>query len=91
MPHTGGRQTRSGVCGRHDSTDDDRGPACWFRSSTRRRHVERSVAAILGQRFDGELEVLLIDGGSDDRTPEIIERLAGEDRRVRVAVQPRIA
>ena len=36
------------------------------------------------QRYPGRLELLFIDGGSQDRTPEILARLAGEDPRVRV-------
>jgi succinoglycan biosynthesis protein ExoA len=50
--------------------------------------IERSVAAILEQRFDREFEVLVIDGGSDDRTPEILDRLARENPRVRVLANP---
>jgi succinoglycan biosynthesis protein ExoA len=51
-------------------------------------HIERSVAAILAQRFDRGLEVLVLDGSSDDRTPEILERFAREDARVRVLSNP---
>jgi glycosyltransferase involved in cell wall biosynthesis len=50
--------------------------------------IERSVGAILEQRFDREFEVLVIDGGSEDRTPEILERLAREDPRVRILANP---
>ncbi len=51
-------------------------------------HIEKSVAAILGQRFGGSLEVLVIDGGSEDATPEILERIAGADSRIRILANP---
>ena len=50
--------------------------------------IERSVGAILEQRFDLPFEVLVIDGGSEDRTPEILERLAGEHPQVKVLANP---
>ena len=50
--------------------------------------IERSVGAILEQRFDRDFEVLVIDGGSEDRTLEIVKRLASEDPRVRVLSNP---
>src|ERR1700733_7159640 len=52
------------------------------------RYVEASVAAMRRQAFDGELEFLFIDGGSTDRTREILERLASEDPRIRVFDNP---
>jgi glycosyltransferase involved in cell wall biosynthesis len=40
------------------------------------------------QRFDGEIEFLFADGGSRDRTREILEELALEDPRIRVLDNP---
>jgi GT2 family glycosyltransferase len=53
------------------------------------RHIEESVAAMRRQRFPGQLEFLFADGGSSDRTREILERLAREDPRIRVLDNPR--
>jgi succinoglycan biosynthesis protein ExoA len=51
-------------------------------------HVARSVGAMLGQRFDRGFEVLVIDGASEDRTAEIIARMARDDERVRMLANP---
>jgi succinoglycan biosynthesis protein ExoA len=53
------------------------------------RYIEASVAAMRRQRFPGRLEFLFADGGSSDRTREILERLAREDTRIRVLDNPR--
>jgi len=50
--------------------------------------IERSVGAILEQRFDRPFEILVIDGGSADRTPEILQRLAREHPQVKVLSNP---
>src|ERR1019366_4637805 len=52
-------------------------------------HIEASVAAMRGQRFPGRLEFLIVDGGSSDRTPEIIHELARQDPRIRLLSNPR--
>jgi len=36
--------------------------------------IERTISSILGQEFDGEMEYLVIDGGSIDTTLEILEK-----------------
>jgi succinoglycan biosynthesis protein ExoA len=51
-------------------------------------HIERSVGAVLAQRFDRGVEVLVVDGGSQDGTREIIERLAANDARVQLLFNP---
>jgi succinoglycan biosynthesis protein ExoA len=52
-------------------------------------HIEASVAAMCSQRFPGQLEFLIVDGGSSDRTPEIIRELALRDPRIRLLTNPR--
>jgi succinoglycan biosynthesis protein ExoA len=52
-------------------------------------HIERAIGAVLAQSFERQLEVLVVDGGSDDRTPEILQRLERQDPRVRVLSNPR--
>ena len=52
-------------------------------------YIEASVAAMRRQRFPGRLEFLFADGGSTDRTREILERLAHEDSRIRVVDNPK--
>jgi succinoglycan biosynthesis protein ExoA len=52
------------------------------------RYIERSVAAMRRQRFSGQLEFLFADGGSTDRTREILEGLEREDPRIRVFDNP---
>lgn len=48
------------------------------------RYIERTVAAMRRQSFPGQIELLFADGGSEDRTREILERMAREDPRIRV-------
>lgn len=52
------------------------------------RSIRGSVAAMLAQELDGEVEVLLADGGSEDGTRELLEALAREDPRVVVLDNP---
>ena len=52
------------------------------------RHLAEAVAAVLGQRYDGELEVVLALGPSRDRTDEIARELAAADPRVRLVDNP---
>lgn len=53
------------------------------------REIAASVAAMRAQRFLGQLEFLVVDGGSSDRTREILRSLAKEDPRIRVFDNPR--
>jgi glycosyltransferase involved in cell wall biosynthesis len=49
--------------------------------------VRRALAEI-GPLVDGSIEVLVVDDGSTDRTPELADALADSDPRVRVHHQP---
>jgi glycosyltransferase EpsE len=46
-------------------------------------YFERAIPGILEQTFD-DFEFVLIDDGSQDRTPEMLRDLAGRDPRIRV-------
>lgn len=48
--------------------------------------INRSVSSVLNQSFD-DLEVIIIDDGSNDRTPSICDELAKKDHRVKVLHQ----
>jgi succinoglycan biosynthesis protein ExoA len=51
--------------------------------------IRDSVAAMCAQRFPGRLELLLVDGRSEDGTRAVLEALAREDPRIRVLDNPR--
>lgn len=51
------------------------------------RYVEEAVRSVLRQDLT-DLELVVVDDGSTDRTPEIVRRIATEDRRLRVHTQP---
>jgi succinoglycan biosynthesis protein ExoA len=53
------------------------------------RHIRETVAAMQAQRFDGTVELLFADGGSEDGTREILRELAADDPRIRVLDNPR--
>jgi glycosyltransferase EpsE len=46
------------------------------------RYFDRAVPSILGQSFD-DFEFIIVDDGSQDRTPDLLRDLAATDRRVR--------
>jgi succinoglycan biosynthesis protein ExoA len=52
------------------------------------RYLEESVSSILGQDYDGELEVVIAVGPSRDRTAELARDLAARDRRITVVDNP---
>lgn len=51
-------------------------------------YLADAVAAIVGQGYDGHLEIVLAVGPSSDDTLAVAERLAAEDPRVRVVLNP---
>ncbi|HUA75951.1 MAG TPA: glycosyltransferase family 2 protein [Solirubrobacteraceae bacterium] len=53
------------------------------------RHIRETVAAMQAQRFDGNVELLFADGGSEDATREILRELSRQDPRIRVLDNPR--
>jgi len=52
------------------------------------RWIEDTARTVAAQRLDGELEVLFVDGGSQDGTRALLERIAGDDPRVHVLDNP---
>jgi glycosyltransferase involved in cell wall biosynthesis len=52
------------------------------------RYIVASVSAMLDQRFPGRVEFILVDNGSTDGTPAILQELARRDARVRVFENP---
>lgn len=52
------------------------------------RHLEEAVAAVLGQSYPGQVELVLALGPSRDRTDEIAQALAERDPRVRTVPSP---
>jgi len=47
------------------------------------QHIERAVRSIMGQTYQ-DWELVVVDDGSTDATPPILQRLAAEDNRIRV-------
>jgi glycosyltransferase involved in cell wall biosynthesis len=63
----------------------------FFPAFNEEENVERTVELALseiGPLVDGSLEVLIVDDGSSDRTPELADALAAANPRVRVHHQP---
>jgi glycosyltransferase involved in cell wall biosynthesis len=62
----------------------------FFPAYNEEENVERTVELALEQvgPMVNSLEVLIVDDGSSDRTPELADRLAAADSRVRVHHQP---
>lgn len=49
-------------------------------------YIERCLCSVTGQSYQA-LEILVIDDGSTDRSAQIVERLAGQDDRIRLIRQ----
>lgn len=52
-------------------------------------HLPAALAAMQSQQFEGQLELIFIDGRSSDATLEILRAAAREDNRVRILDNPR--
>ena len=52
------------------------------------RHLAASVAGVLGQAYEGDLELILVIAPSQDRTREVADRLAATDPRIRLIDNP---
>jgi succinoglycan biosynthesis protein ExoA len=52
-------------------------------------YIEDTITELRRQRFNGRIEFLFIDGGSEDRTREIVSRASGDDPRIRLLDNPR--
>ena len=53
------------------------------------RFIEEAIRSVLSQDFPAaEREILVVDDGSTDRTPEILQSFASE---IRVCVRPTVA
>jgi len=52
-------------------------------------HIRSTVEAIRAQELDGRIELLFVDGDSDDDTRRILEGLGEQDDRIRVLRNPR--
>jgi len=51
------------------------------------RHIEEVLTSLLKQETsDWELEIIVVDGDSSDRTQKIVKRIASEDSRVKLAI-----
>jgi succinoglycan biosynthesis protein ExoA len=52
------------------------------------RYIAESVGRILGQDYDGDLELVIAVGPSRDRTANVVRRLADRDPRIKVIDNP---
>ena len=52
------------------------------------RDLAACISAILQQKYDGEIEVILGLGPSSDKTDEIADKLAAQDKRIKLVKNP---
>jgi succinoglycan biosynthesis protein ExoA len=53
------------------------------------KHLREAAARMLAQRFDGSVEYLFIDGGSEDGSIKVLRELQRADPRLRILENPR--
>ena len=53
------------------------------------QYIEACLESVLAQDYDGEVEILLVDGGSTDRTREIISRYIARYNNIRLLDNPK--
>jgi glycosyltransferase involved in cell wall biosynthesis len=54
------------------------------------RHIETAIKSLQQQKTPGwEIEIIVVDGNSSDRTGEIVKRIAGCDSRVKLVINER--
>jgi len=51
------------------------------------KYIRECINSVLCQTF-GDIEILCMDGGSTDSTPEILQKYAEEDKRIRIINDP---
>ena len=47
------------------------------------RYVEQCIRSIMGQSYKN-IEIITVDDGSPDNSPQILDKLANEDSRIKV-------
>ncbi|MEO6396382.1 MAG: glycosyltransferase family A protein [Devosia sp.] len=52
------------------------------------RHIEAALGSLLSQRADAELDIIVVNDGSTDATPEIVKRLAEAAPEIRLIETP---
>ncbi len=52
------------------------------------KHIERVVSGFLGSQYSNLVEILVADGGSTDKTREIVKALSQKDKRVKLLGNP---
>lgn len=55
----------------------------------RESFIEPAIRSLLRQKSDAQLDIIIVDDGSTDRTPEIVTALGKEDSCIRIFRQPR--
>lgn len=52
------------------------------------KYIARCLETLLANQIEGDFEIIVIDGGSTDKSPEIVALIAAKDSRVRQLVNP---
>ena len=49
------------------------------------RYVEQCIRSIMGQSYKN-IEIITVDDGSPDNSPQILDKLANEDSRIKLSI-----